>query len=66
MKQIILKTDNQVSWNGNEYQYNGYELLDEISLHLILNTSYFCFLAGETNINGVDCNSIQDIINALN
>ena len=65
MIQFLTKSNNIITWNGIEYEYGGYEVIDEISLHLILSGGYFCFLAAMTNINNLDCHSLEEIINAL-
>lgn len=54
------------SWNEKPMEYEGFELIDELSLHLKLSGSYYCFIILETKINGKTCNSVEEFLTILN
>lgn len=61
----LIVNGNQISYYGNTYTYFGYEIVDDMCVHLNLNEGWVCFLGGQTIINDVMKNTSQEIIDSL-
>lgn len=51
--QILTVVDNEITWNGKTYDYQGFEKIDTMMVHVIMDNGYYAFIGGDTEINGV-------------
>lgn len=63
--QYLTIQSNQVEWNGQSYTLGAVEQIDSMSVHVELSGEIYCFIGGDTSINGAVCNDATAIINAL-
>ena len=63
--QILTIADGEISWKGNTYIYQGFEKIDAMMVHVIMNDGYYAFVGGDTEINGVVQTNADDIIATL-
>ena len=63
--QILTINGNQAKWGDRDLIIEGYQLVDNIMLHIIFNDCVIGFKGGETEINGVVKNTPQEIIDSL-
>ena len=63
--QILTVVDNEITWDGKTYDYQGFEKVDTMMVHVIMNDGYYAFIGGDTEINGVVQTDADQIISAL-
>lgn len=63
--QTLIKQNNTVEWNGNQYELGSVTPIDSMNVHVELSGEIICFVGGDTTVNGVLCNNSDDINNAL-
>jgi hypothetical protein len=70
--EIIVKNGNVTNWRGKNLTFISVELVDTNTVHVHFeNHPSICFIAEEegekmTSINGVICNTVEEIVNELN
>lgn len=63
--QYLTIQSNQVEWNGQNYILGAIDKIDSMTVHIELSGQVYCFVGGETSINGAVCNDADAIINAI-
>jgi hypothetical protein len=51
--QILTVVDNEITWNDKIFIYQGFEKIDTMMVHVIMDNGYYAFIGGDTEINGV-------------
>ena len=63
--QVITINGEIAKWDGRDLTILGYEIVDTEMLHIFFNDCVVAFKAGDTEINGVIKNTIQEIIDSI-
>lgn len=54
-----------VTFRGSQYMYVGYEIIDNFTVHLILDKTTISLIINDTKINDTVCSTVEQIINIL-
>lgn len=63
--QILTYIDGNITWKGSTYVYQGFEKVDSMMVHVIMNDGYYAFVGGDTEINGIVQADADQIITTL-
>ncbi len=61
----ILINKKTLNYRGDDYQIVSYEIINEEFVHINTENMNIALVPGDTEINGVLANTIEDIDNAL-
>lgn len=64
MEKLTYK-DGVITRNKVKYEYKGFDLIDDLSVHLFLGSSIVCFYVSETTINGESYKTVEELLSAL-
>ena len=51
--QVLTSINNEITWNDKIFIYQGFEKIDTMMVHVIMDNGYYAFIGGDTEINGV-------------
>ena len=63
--QILTYIDGNITWKDSTYVYQGFEKVDSMMVHVIMNDGYYAFVGGDTEINGIVQADADQIITTL-
>lgn len=64
--EILIKNGNEVVWRETNLELKEAEKLDDNMVHCHFSDRTVCFIGGDTKINGVLCDSADEIVSKLN
>jgi hypothetical protein len=63
--QVLTSINNEITWNDKIFIYQGFEKIDTMMVHVIMDNGCYAFIGGDTEINGVVQTNADQIILAL-
>lgn len=54
-----------ITYRGSEYQYESYERIDDMCVHVFMGGGVYAFIGNECTINGTLCTNSNEIISFL-
>ena len=54
-----------ITYRGSEYQYESYERVDDMCVHVFMGGGVYAFIGNECTINGTLCTNSNEIISFL-
>ena len=54
-----------ITYRGSEYQYESYERVDDMCVHVFMSRGVYAFVGNECTINGTLCTNSNEIISFL-
>lgn len=63
--QILTFENGEITWKNAVFIYQGFEKVDTMLVHIIMNGGYYAFVGGDVEINGVVQTDADQIIATL-
>jgi hypothetical protein len=57
--------NNIITYRGFEYQYESYEKIDDMCVHIYMGNGIYAFMGNNTTINNILCINSDEIISYL-
>lgn len=57
--------NNIITYRGFEYQYESYEKIDDMCVHIYMGNGIYAFMGNNTTINNILCINADEIISHL-
>jgi hypothetical protein len=61
----ISINNNLINYRNSDYQYESYEKIDNMCVHIFMGGGIYAFVGSEVTINGFLCNNSDEIISKL-
>jgi hypothetical protein len=61
----ITINNNTITYRGSEYQYESYEKIDDMCVHIFMGGGIYAFIGNNTTINNILCINADAIISYL-
>lgn len=61
----LIYINGVITFRNNDYQYEGFEIIDDNSFHLKLSGMDICLILNETELNGVTHKTIESFLKQL-